>query len=174
MPRRPSDEVASKAAQAAQGREIVDLRGTVGAMSQLMTVMVEALSAGGIPLPQEVVARFSQATTSQPESQPEPQPEGPSTRESHSTDDRDLHDGMSRLYVDPDRAVGWGRLDRERKTLHSRDVPDGHVVVQVVVVGDDARDVRLPCPDKDEAETVGQAATTGCYVLWPYRLIDMV
>ena len=37
----------------------------------------------------------------------------------------------------------------------------------------EAGDAPLLCPDLGEAEMVLEASTNHCYVLWPYRLIDM-
>ena len=123
------------------------------------------------------MAQFSQPQPSTQPSAAQPsaaQPEGgPSTRGSHSPPDpRDLHDGMSRLYVDPDRAVGWGKLYPERATLHTVAIAPEDVV-QVIVVDEGARDVALPFPDKGEGKTMYEAATTQCYLLWPHRLIDI-
>ena len=141
---------------------VVDLTGKLDKMSQMLE---DLLAARGSSVADIAI---------------QPQ-EPPSTRGSHSPDiapgapgdDHDLEDGMSRLYVDPGRFVGWGTLYRDRASFHCVPVPPDHVVVEVVKVEAGAGDAPLPCPEKGEAEMVEKAASAHVFVLWPYRLIDM-
>lgn len=158
------EEMISKAQH---DREISAVRGE---MTQKFSMLEKFLASQGFSI--NLGTQPSQASPSHASPSPCP-PEDPTTARgsSASPDDRDLRDGLSRLHIDGGRFVGWGKLYPDRAMFHNVAVPADLVVVQIIVVEDDAP---LPIPDGDEVATVQAAASGQYFVLWPRILVDMV